>query len=152
MSSPTAERQFRCSQEFKSFRPVAQDEGRPWYKPNGLWYSMGSEWDDWCEGNMPHQRERPYLYGVEVDLSRILLIDNAAKMREFHRKYSVFPRGVFDSIHISWEKVAEDYDGIEISPYFWEFRMEFDWYYTWDVASGCIWGKEAFQRAYLLQK
>lgn len=93
----------------------------------------------------------PTLYGVEVDLSRILLIDNAAKMREFHRKYSSSSIGGLPA-YISWFRLAKDYDGIEISPYFWEFRMGLDWYYTWDVASGCIWGKEAFKRAYLLQK
>ena len=26
-----------------------------------------------------------------------------------------------------------------ITPYQWELRFELDWYYGWDVASGCVW-------------
>ena len=25
--------------------------------------------------------------------------------------------------------------------------MEYSWYYPWDVASGCIWGRGAFKNA-----
>jgi len=45
------------------------------------------------------------------------------------------------SIYIDWGRVAEDYSGIEIAPYLYEARMKHMWYYGWDVASGCIWGK-----------
>ena len=39
-----------------------------------------------------------------------------------------------------WDTLIGQYDGIEICPYLQQFRMSNSmWYYTWDVASGCIW-------------
>jgi hypothetical protein len=45
--------------------------------------------------------------------------------------------------YINWPKVAQDYSGIEICPYQWKFRLNYMWYYGWDVASGCIWNQNA---------
>lgn len=42
-------------------------------------------------------------------------------------------------------RVRQDYAGIEISPYQYECRFELTWYYGWDVASGCVWDKEAIR-------
>ena len=46
---------------------------------------------------------------------------------------------------IDWPSVAETYTGIEICPYRRSQRMRDDarWYYTWDVASGCVWDPAA---------
>ena len=43
---------------------------------------------------------------------------------------------------INWKKVQNDgFNGIEICPYLFDKRMDAQWYYGWDVASGCIWNK-----------
>jgi hypothetical protein len=46
---------------------------------------------------------------------------------------------------IDWYRVAEQYDGIIITPYIYERRLtEYTtWYYSWDCASGCIWNGKA---------
>lgn len=45
------EREFRSPTLFTNFREVSQSLPN-WdptnYKPNGLWYSCGSAWDDWA--------------------------------------------------------------------------------------------------------
>ena len=40
-----------------------------------------------------------------------------------------------------WKLIAQEFDGIEIAPYQWEIRMDYNffWYYGWDCASGCLW-------------
>ena len=48
------------------------------------------------------------------------------------------------SLSINWPKVAQDYAGIEICPYRSDKRMSSDWYYGWDVASGCVWSSKGF--------
>ena len=42
---------------------------------------------------------------------------------------------------IDWHAVAQAYAGIEIAPYCWSLRFEYEflWYYGWDCASGCVW-------------
>ena len=48
---------------------------------------------------------------------------------------------------IQWDRVAERYQGIVITPYIWSRRLEPEthWYYPWDCASGCIWDGEAVE-------
>lgn len=57
-------------------------------------------------------------------------------------------------IHIQWEKVKKEYDGIVIAPYQWECRLrnKFMWYYSWDCASGCIWNIDAIATMDLISK
>ena len=45
---------------------------------------------------------------------------------------------------IDWARVANNYTGIEICPHQYNMRYGHDWYYGWDVASGCIWDPSAF--------
>ena len=52
---------------------------------------------------------------------------------------------------IAWEKVAAKYDGLIITPYIWQRRMELNWYYTWDCASGCIWNVRAIKDIRLIE-
>ena len=135
------DRVFRSPKPFTGFRPVfGQEVG---FKPQGLWYSCGSEWDDWCRYEMPQWiTGSPHVYRIEVNLSRMIVIRSDADFRDFDARYRVFQRGM--SL-IDWSAVARDYDGIEICPYQSKFRMSSDWYYPWDVASGCIWGSGAFK-------
>ncbi len=70
------------------------------------------------------------------------VIRTEKELLEFHRKYGIEIRG---QGVIDWFAVSKDYDGIEICPYQWNQRMNLDWYYSWDVGSGCIWGSSAFK-------
>ena len=42
-------------------------------------------------------------------------------------------------ITIDWERVKEQYSGIIITPYCFDLRLDFIWYYGWDCESACIW-------------
>jgi tRNA nucleotidyltransferase/poly(A) polymerase len=135
------DRVFRSPKPFTGFRPVS-GQGHD-FKPKGLWYSCGSAWDDWCRYEMPSGiTGAPYVYRIEVNLSRMIVIRNAEDFKDFESKYGVLQRGM---MMIDWKEVARDYDGIEICPYQHRFRMSSMWYYGWDVASGCIWGSGAFK-------
>ena len=68
----------------------------------------------------------------------ILFITNNDDFKKFEKMYSVTTNNYGD-IKIDWPKVASHYDGIEICPYLYDMRMDSDWYYGWDVASGCVW-------------
>lgn len=140
-----SERVFRSHKPFEGFKPVT--EQNPGFKPRGLWYSCGSSWDDFCRYEMPERIDgSPYLYEIEVDLSKMIVIQNSKDFNDFVKKYSL--KG-FIMEAIDWARVAEDYDGIEICPYLPQFR-QVDWYYGWDVASGCIWGEGAFKSVKLI--
>lgn len=88
---------------------------------------------------MPEWFERyDHIYWLDLDYSKILRINNEQKFRKFEETYlERTPNSSYPLIN--WGRVTQDYSGIEIIPYQWEFRMGSDWYYPWDVASGCIW-------------
>ena len=141
--SSDIERVFRSPKPFTEYRPTFEQRVGP--KPEGLWYSCGSAWDDWCRSEAPERiRRSPYLYRIEVNLSRMLVIRNPKEFKEFDSKYKVYDRGMYD---IDWSAVAQDWDGIEICPHMYNLsrRREHNWYEGWDVASGCIWGSGAFK-------
>ena len=58
----------------------------------------------------------------------------------------------YNDVLIDWEKVSQDYDGIEICPYLLGKRMTIDWYYSWDVSSGCIWRSSGIEELVLLSE
>ena len=117
-----------------------------WIKPSGFWYGFGSEWIDWCRSEMPNWTGK-YIYGVDVNNINILRINTLLELMQFSREYQSnvsdtgystdYKREAGESI--DWKMVASKYDGIEINPYQFEARMQYMWYYGWDIASGCVW-------------
>jgi hypothetical protein len=110
-------------------------------KPWGLWYACGTEWLRWCQDEMP-DRCYPHLFILRVSKD-VLKIRTRDQLIKFDKKYGATS---FDNIYksdtfsnIDWSKVTQKYSGIEICPYQYKERLNFLWYYTWDVASGCIW-------------
>jgi hypothetical protein len=104
-------------------------------KPSGLWYACGSQWLDWkhAEG----YEVEDFVYLVRINEERILRLDSEQKVLEFSAKFSVEGGELVD-----WVAVAgAGWSGVEICPYQNSLRMspEVDWYYSWDVASGCVW-------------
>ena len=112
-------------------------------KPVGLWYSIGTDWVDWVRDNMPHW-EGENLYIIDINPNNILHLNTEEKVIEFSNLYSVKNgRESGRGFDIDWVKVAQKYSGIEISPYQYGLRFEYLWYYTWDIASGCLWNNNA---------
>lgn len=115
-------------------------------KPHGLWYALGSAWVDFTARNMPKWKG-DYLYRLEINPERILILDTAEKMKKFTQKYGKREYGI---LMIEWPRVQKDYDGIQIADENGEhlqYEPGFDWYYTWDVPSGCIWRASGIQQA-----
>lgn len=114
-------------------RPIIQNA---LFKPNGFWYGFGSDWIDWCRGEMPHWIGQ-YIYRVDIGNSNVLRIHTGHDLIQFNQKYGCKYHDI-DGF-IDWKKVSSQYDGIEINPYQTPFRYKYSWYYSWDVSSGCIW-------------
>jgi len=78
-----------------------------------------------------------YLYEVKLG-EEIIQISSDDEFDNFQSEFG-FPLGKRGPA-INWKEIQEqEYNGIEICPHNWERREELDWYYPWDVASGCIW-------------
>lgn len=114
------------------------------FKPKGLWYAIGTEWIDWVRSEMPHW-EGDMIYKIELNPSKILYIRNRNELLSFSNQYSVINQDSDIMGSIDWKSVAEKYSGIEISPYQHDLRYNITWYYTWDVASGCIWKEDGIK-------
>lgn len=118
-------------------------------KPYGFWYQTGRSWEEWIAGERMLDWMKPYLVVIEVDPSRILQLRSAYELHQFTEQYKApFVPGqtVFESgrlTAINWQRVAESWGGIEISPYQWSCRFDLMWYYGWDCASGCVWDLNA---------
>lgn len=128
------------------------------FKPYGLWVSDEDDygWRKWVADNDYEWATLKYKYEVELKpAANILFICNKSELRLFTDKYKAksklnsdlddmpfFGKTVTD---IDWPHVARDYQGIIITPYLWECRLDFhsQWYYGWDCASGCIWSSDA---------
>ena len=114
-------------------------------KPKGLWYQINDSWEEWCEHEMPQWlgagNRGAFKINLEIDKTNVLVIKTLKEFDNFHNKYCSLHPFMNKSTFINWERVSEDYDGIEISNYLYERRLNSnsEWYYTWDVASGCIW-------------
>lgn len=114
---------------------------RPDDKPYGFWYGFGNEWIDWTiiAGS---ERKGEYVYEVDINGSNILQIKDYSELIGFTKEYGsskqIAPGIIFS---IDWPRIELKYDGIEINPYIGKARLNTKnlWYYSWDVASGCIW-------------
>lgn len=111
------------------------------YKPNGLWVGMDNSWVEWDTLEKGGSYETPMLPSGEIhelqltDDADILHLSAVEELEKFHEKYN-------NGNYIDWQKVKQDFDGIFISDYN-KFegsgKSYANWYYTWDVSSGCIW-------------
>lgn len=118
-------------------------------KPTGFWVSVKGpdDWPSWCraESFRTEALERDASYVHLDESANILHIRNSAELNAFDLEYGLemFPGEPLLSQHrykIDWERLKGEYDGIIIAPYLWEMRLgNLSWYYSWDVASGCIW-------------
>jgi len=118
-------------------------------KPHGLWYACGHEWIQWCKKENFEIGDLENKFILDIDFNKILILDSVDKMILFNKQYGI--RDVQQREYwavpneIDWNEVSKNYQGIEICPYQWGLRNKFLWYYGWDVASGCIWNKQAIK-------
>lgn len=118
-------------------------------KPKGFWVSDQDaevNWKTWC--HKEEFRLDNFVYAHDITLTekaKILRLSSAEEIDVFTRKYSEREDNFISNLHIHWEEVAENFQGIIITPYIWERRLDggADWYYGWDCASGCIWDANA---------
>jgi len=115
------------------------------WKPDGVWYSPGEEWLDWCARAKPDWLTE-HVYELVFNDERLLRVRSHSDLVHFHNTYATTPLVAGSELRvIDWPAVAREYDGIEIAPYQRTARHDIDmfWYYTWDVASGVLWNRSA---------
>jgi len=114
------------------------------FKPEGLWYecqdASAIDWKEFCETGLTGGASRyDSSYDVVLNDYEILFITDKNDFKKFEKMYGIPNPDFPEDIRIDWPKVTSHYDGIEICPYRKDMRMKADWYYGWDVASGCVW-------------
>lgn len=115
-------------------------------KPRGTWYARGEDWANWMRSESPDWFESyNHAYWLDLNYSKILRINTKEKFLDFEKTYLEQDNSYYSRPMINWARVTKDYHGIEIIPYFWQFRNK-DWYYPWDIASGCIWNSDAIKQ------
>jgi len=140
MTTTTAKKVFYSKEPFIGFNEVSQDPHMRHIKPRGLWYSCGDSWKEWVLDEMPHWFETyKHSYEIKINPATMIMIQTPAEFEAFEAEYSI-QSSFID--RIDWLKVASKYAGIEICPYMHKFEMT-NWYYPWDIASGCVWHAEA---------
>jgi len=135
------EKVFLSDKQFTKINKVVQDVTPSFVgKPKGLWYSCGDDWIQWASSEMPEMINKAnYLYKIEVNYDKVKAVHSEAEFRIFEKEYGVKSKP-WREITIDWKKLQDDgFAGIEICPYFNSKRYTAQWYYSWDVASGCIW-------------
>jgi hypothetical protein len=129
-------------------------DSREYFKPRGLWVTdmdCADNWKAWCEAEEFGLDRLAVQHTVRLsETANILKMSSARELDLFSNSYecSLSPRLPNRKV-IDWPRLAEEYDGIIITPYIWERRLDgpcnVRWYYSWDCASGCIWNLNAIE-------
>lgn len=155
------------------------------YKPNGIYYSKQSEWLHFAKNELGYDNIKftnqyvyinnkklltllykvtiPTQYKIKtlnnVDKNKIIIIDSFKKVKLFTHKYSVVNNG---HVYINWNKVSNDYAGIEFNNYHNIAKMlraakntnpldyhKNRWLLSFDVNGGCIWNTNNITITYI---
>jgi len=135
-----------------SDKPVVFDdrvyEQDTWHKPRGLWLSDDSDygWKEWCESEHFSTNSMATITEYSfAESANILWLKTFREILSMRDRYPIGSVEEYDYkkpvYQIDWPKVAQEYDGILITPYSWELRLnpQTSWYYPWDCASACVW-------------
>jgi hypothetical protein len=128
----------------------AKQEAGAGMKPRGFWFSVDDPasdsptWASWCESESHSIGPLRHVLTLQPS-ARIRHVKTVRQLDAFHGEFcaAIYPGG--DANYIDWSRVASKYQAIIIAPYLWDWRFCRDacWYYSWDVASGCIWDASA---------
>jgi hypothetical protein len=120
-----------------------------YFKPRGLWVSDEDAygWSHWCQAEDFRTDDLMYEHLVELwPENNVLFISNVEELDRFHEEHSIDILGSTRPFPLeerkdwlNWTEIYPLYQGIIITPYLWERRMDYMWYYGWDCAGGCIW-------------
>ncbi len=137
-------------------------------KPEGLWYSLKWYWIENLSVGMRYYEidytkkdkkvytldNEEYLYKIELQknvhtnindskgLNKILLLKKYKDCKKFYDKYKYEESSHPKRKWIEWKKVYMDYGGIELADIHLEKSQIKEWFFAWDVPSGCIWNKD----------
>lgn len=136
----------------------SQPDASKYTKPRGCWITDDTEncWRSWCIGEQFQLEYLTHKHEVVIDETSVLILRSPYELDAFtsefavERPWSWEGRKYVDRC-IDWREVAKRYDGLVVTPYLWARRMELDWYYGWDCASGCIWKAGAIKEIRLLE-
>jgi hypothetical protein len=121
-----------------------------YFKPHGLWVSDEDDygWSHWCTAEEFAQDSLAYEHLVELAWdNNVLVISTVPELDKFHEQFKA-SLGDWETGNprwLNWTRVHPLWQGIIITPYLWERRMDYMWYYGWDCASGCIWDLRAIR-------
>jgi hypothetical protein len=127
------------------------------YKPlpqHVLWLSVGTAWIRWVKSEMPQWLPRyKKSRAVQVDASKLIVIDTARKARAFGKKYGAVSKDGF--VLIEWARVVEETAGKKCGLLLkYDFMndqtieamyMDFAWAKSFDVSSAVIWSPECLR-------
>lgn len=114
-------------------------------KPLGFWVSAeGFEgdinWPEWAISERFYLNRLAYRYRVVIPENyNVLVLKSPLDITYFTKTYENLDSQEFGCFSINWQGVQNDYDGLIITPYQWDCRYSYLWYYHWDCSSGCIW-------------
>jgi len=121
-------------------------------KPLGLWLSddaCSPNWKSWCEGEEWGLDGLKHRHAVTLSsTSNVLILSGTDAILAFHHRFQApISNTMPDYLMIDWGRVCAEWQGIIITPYVWELRLDrrCRWYYGWDCASGCIWDIDAIE-------
>ena len=121
-------------------------EGRA--KPGGLWFTVGENEDERWKNLRLSNGDSPELFEYRTEIiiaadAKILYVHSTSDLDAVTAKY-----GNHSESEIDWPKIAREYDGIILAPYNsqWSNSARKKWYASWDLASGCIWNKDAISK------
>ncbi len=109
--------------------------------------------NDWKSKHRGDLRDQN-LYEVKLaGKHHLLFMSTREQLSAFTKAYSLKLKDE-TRIAIDWTKVAAEYQGVLIAPFFAEHDDYDDlfWYGAWGCASGCIWDKDAISGISLIRE
>ena len=154
--------------ELDRTRVYPDGERDAYFKPKGIWVSDEDDfgWSHWCSAEQFDSMGLIYEHRIELwPDHNILIMSDVEALDKFHEEYAIdilqgkrqgiFPgqltasqRRYIEREHrdwLDWRRVYPLWQGIIVTPYLWERRMQYMWYYGWDCASGAIWDLSAIR-------
>jgi hypothetical protein len=139
--------------EIEPRQPTRWDRNNGYMKPAGLWLSDEDDysWSQWCHDADFALDDLQLGYEITMAEANVRLIQDVAALDAFSNEFGYEPewhRGIGYTRsqyikYIDWPVVASRYQGVLITPYLWQRRLDYMWYYGWDCASGVIWDPAA---------
>jgi len=125
-------------EQINTSRTYTQPSPNP-NKPNGIWYAFAMSWYETVIGGGLDRRtflgSNPYVYKIDLTAANIKYL-NRDNIREFENTYKQEQN---TKPTIDWNRVANDFDGIELTTDPDSLSNSYPWLRGWDIVSGCIW-------------